>query len=568
MLACLLFILQNSQAQNGSSRVDFDAPVDFKMALSGTFGELRSNHFHAGIDIKTFGAINKPLYAIANGHVSRVVVSPGGYGKAVYIEHPNGYTSVYAHCNKFTGELADWVKEEQYRLQSFRVNLFPEPGQFKVRKGEIIAYSGNSGSSLGPHVHFEIRKTIGQIPVNPLQFGFKVKDFIRPKITGMRIYPVTSYSLINGKNEIYEADLAGWGPDYRIKNHDTLQLSGEFYFGINAYDRLNDSRNRNGVYEVELMNDSNRVYSHRMDEFSFSETRYVNSLIDYKTYQNLKRRYQKTYVEPNNKLSVYDSVFNEGIFMFIDEKYHVLKYVIRDIFDNESVLTFTVKSSPPAFTDVFTAAQKNHDKTFFEWSAENTFETSDFSIKIPAGALYDTLTFQYSESLPDEGFYSALHSVHKDSKAIHKSCEIRIKPHEIPEKIMGKALIAKVEDDELSSAGGMWDGVFMKTSIRQFGDYAIVVDTIPPELRPLNFRDGKNMSGMKVLKVAAKDELAGIDSYEATLNGEWLLMEWDPKNDLLLYSIDERLKSGKNTFRLIVTDGVGNETALTAILIR
>jgi hypothetical protein len=566
VLMLFLWIGFSLQAQENSKNTDFRSPVDFNITLSGTFGELRSNHLHAGIDIKTYGAINKPLYAIADGFVSRVVVSPGGYGKAVYIEHPNGYTSVYAHCNKFTGELADWVKNEQYRLESFQVNLFPEPGQFKVKKGEIVAYSGNSGSSMGPHLHFEIRKTAGQIPVNPLQFKFKVKDFVRPKIAGMRIYPATSYSEINDKNKIFEPVLAGWGPDYRIKENDTIRLSGEFYFGIKTYDKLNESNNHNGVYAIQLYIDSALVYYHSMDEFAFSETRYTNSLIDFSAYINKKGRYQKTYIEPNNKLSVYQTVENNGVFLFIDDNYHTIKYVVKDFFGNESILTFTVKSSPPGFSDVFDSTTGNSNEEIFSWDKDNTFKTSDFEIEIPAGALYDTLAFVYEKTAGSGDYFSEIHKVHREGKAIHRSCEIRIRPTDIPLELKDKAVVVKIEDDEMSYAGGEWSGDFLSTSIRTFGDYAVAADTTAPMIKPLNFSDGEVITTQTKLKLKIDDDLAGIDNITATLNGAWLLMDWDPKNNLLVYEIDERLKPGKNEFMLEVVDGVNNKTSFSATI--
>lgn len=568
ILATYFFVLifYAVAAQESFPKNDFRSPVDFKIALSGTFGELRSNHFHSGIDIKTFGAVNKPLYAIADGFVSRVAVSPGGFGKAVYIEHPNGYTSVYAHCNKFASELAAWVKDEQYRLESFRVNLYPEPGQFRVSQGEIIAYSGNSGGSMGPHLHFEIRKTAGQIPVNPLYFNFQVKDFIRPTLTGLIIYPATPYSKVNGKNKSYEPKIAGWGPNYRLKRKDTLQLSGEFYFGINTYDKLNDAKNHNGVYAVSMFIDSTLVYGHKMDEFAFSETRYVNSLIDYSTYVNKKRRYQKTYIEPNNNLSIYTQVKHNGIFRFIDDQYHEIKYVVKDFMGNESVLLFTVKSSPPEFDDVFLATTDKSIKKIFSWDQDNFFSTPDFSISIPAGAIYDTLAFHYHESSAPDRYFSSMHSVHRKSKAIHKSCKISILPHTIPPEFKDKAIIVRVEDEEASYAGGEWEGEFLTTSIRTFGDYTVDIDTVPPTIKPLNIKDGKNVASQSNIKIKIDDELTGIGSFKATLNGAWLLMDWDPKNDLLIYDFDDRLKNGKNEFSLEVSDNVENKSTFTATI--
>lgn len=544
----------------------FRAPVDFDMALAGTFGELRPNHFHSGIDIKTWGVQNKPLHAIADGFVSRISVSSGGFGNAVYIEHPNGYTSVYAHCNHFNDELAQWVRKEQYRQKSFQVNLFPERGQFHVTKGDIIAYSGNSGSSQGPHLHFEIRKTIGQIPVNPMLFGFDIKDYIRPKITGLRIYPAKPYSEINNEHQIYSPDLAGWGPEYRIKSNDTIELSGEFYFGLNTYDRLNDSKNHNGIYSISLFIDSVLVFDQQMDEFPFSESRYVNSLIDYSYYQNHHQRYQKTYIEPNNKLSIYDHVSDNGIFMFIDENFHTVKYVVKDAYQNESILTFTVKSRPPAFDEVFAAANQGSSDTIFHWNRDNHFKTDDIDVFIPEGALYDTMAFQYSKKNQPEGCYAPLHKVHNPGKSIRTWCRISLKPFGLPERLKDKAIIVNIDHDNMSSAGGQWENGFLVSRIREFGNYSITVDTLAPEINPVNIHDGKNISGQKNIKVKIKDDLTGIDHYEAMLNGQWLLMEWDPKNDLLTYRMDEHMKPGENDFTLTVKDGVGNQSTYQAKL--
>lgn len=546
----------------------FSSPVDFNITLSGTFGELRTNHFHSGIDIKTYGAMGKPLHAIADGLVSRIAVSPGGFGKAVYVEHPNGYTSVYGHCNTFAPEMANWVKSEQYRLESFSVNLFPPKDMFVVKRGDIIAYSGNSGGSMGPHLHFEIRKTIDQKPVNPLLFDFKVKDFIRPKILGLKIFPANHYSLINGKNKIVSPALAGWGPEYRIESGDTLTLSGDFYFGINTYDRLNESNNNNGVYSISFYIDTNLVFSQEMDEFSFTESRYVNSLIDYSGYIHQKTRYQKTYIQPNNQLSVYKHVEGNGIFSFLDEDFHTLKYLVKDAAGNESILTFTIRSLAPEFKNVMATQTGAPEKPIFSWNKDNVFETSNLKLNVPRGALYDTMQFDYSSTnTAAKGFYSPLFKIHNPGTAIHTSCDLSILPIGLPENLKNKALIVGV-NKMLIAAGGEWEDEYLHTKIRDFGNYAVTVDTIAPKIKPLNFTNGKNVAAQQSLRVNITDDLAGIDSYKATLNGEWLLMDWDPKNDLLVYLMDERMKPGKNDFRLKVTDAVGNVSEFHAIIER
>jgi hypothetical protein len=528
------------------------------MTLSGTFGELRSDHFHAGIDIKTYGVIGKPIHAIADGFVSRVAVSPGGYGKAVYIEHPNGYTSVYAHCNAFSAPLDQWVKNQQYAKQSFQVNLFPERNKFLVKRGDIVAYTGNSGSSAGPHLHFEIRKTLGQIPVNPLLFDFDVKDFIRPSIRGIKIYPVGKSSLINGKFAITSPDIAGWGPEYRIKDSDTIVLSGYFYFGIDTYDLLNDANNKNGVYSVALFIDSTVVYRHKMDEVSFAETRYINSLIDYGWYHQEHRRYQKTYIEPANMLSIYDPHPGNGIFAFTKRSLHQIKYVVEDAAGNRSVLTFMVRSNPPRLIRAVSDYVELSPYPVFSWDKENTFSTDEFRLVIPEGALYDTLGFRYAvDDTIKNGFCAPIHHVHKPTQALHSWCDMAIRASSVPEHLKEKALIVRV-DEEMIAAGGEWDGEFLRTRIRDFGNYSIAIDSLPPSLRPNNNIPDNRIQNQKTIDFFIDDDLSGIESIKATLNGNWLLMEWDPKNKHLFYRIDERMKTGENKFYLEIEDGVGN----------
>jgi len=548
-------------AQDEHPKDYFGPPVEFNKSISGTFGELRSGHFHAGIDIRTGGVEGRPLMAVADGYVSRVSVGPGGYGKAVYIAHPNGYTSVYAHCQSFYNELDEWVKSEQYRQQSFQVNLFPEPHQFDIKKGQIIALSGNSGSSQGPHLHFEIRKTNDQIPVNPMHFGFRIKDFIRPVINRLRIYPYDSFSFINGENKPLEPELAGWGPNYRIASGDTISLSGRIYFGINTWDQLNDSNNKNGVYSIELFIDTTLVYSYRMDELSFSEARYINSFIDFANFTSRGIRFQKTYIEPGNKLTVYGEVKDNGVYKFITDSLHRLRYVVRDFHQNESVLSFWVKSQPPNFKSVLPQKVNYNPLPIFDWSTSNTFESDGFKLYIPAYALYDTLAFRFDASEPTDGLFSKVYKIHHPGKAIHGNCEITIPTIGLPGRIAAKALIVGLNKGKLSAAGGTFENGYLKTTIRSFGDYAVAVDTIPPEILPVNIFNGKHIGNQQTIRVKIKDELSGIAKYEPTLNGEWVLMEYDAKNDVLIYFVDEKVKDGQNTMHIKVWDERGNFTS-------
>lgn len=548
----------------------FTSPVDFTILLSGTFGELRTGHLHSGIDIRTQGAEGKPIKAIADGYVSRIVVSPFGFGKAIYIDHPNGYTSVYAHCLSFYPAIDDFIKTEQYRLESFSVDLLPEPGQFWVKKGQVIAKSGNTGSSGGPHLHFEIRNTDSENPLNALHFGFPVKDITRPQIRRLIVYPSGPGSQVEGKNKSKEFELAGWGPVYRLKSGDTINVSGDIFFGIEAIDQQTDSKNSNGVYSVKLLIDSVLVYSHKMDEFSFDDSRYIQSLIDFSYFVKNKHRVMQTRILPSNPLTIYENVKTRGIFNFNDLELHRLQYIVGDWHGNESVLTFHVKGTPAKAAPVSQENLPTSSKKVMYWGESNQFEQDELLLEIPEKALYDTIHFQFSTSKPIRKSYSPVYHIHNKYTPLHKFCDLSIKPEKFRPELKEKLLIVRVDpaNNHLTATGGSWDGGYLTVKIRDFGNYTVVADTLKPTITPVNIQNGKNITAQSSIRITIKDDLAGIESYRPTMNGEWILMEWDPKNNLLVYQIDEMTKKGKNLFRLSVKDTRGNERVYEASLTR
>jgi hypothetical protein len=557
------------KAQTDFPKDYFRAPVDFRMLLSGTFGELRSNHFHSGIDIKTGGVTGKPLLAVADGYVSRISVSSGGFGKAIYINHPNGYTSVYGHCDYFADSLAQWVRAKQYQEESFAVNLFPEPGQFAVKKGEVIAFSGNSGSSGGPHLHFELRTTTDEIPMNPLLFGFDIRDFTRPTMQRMKIYPVGNNSFVKGRNKITEFALAGWGPDYRLQDGDTISLAGTFYFGIDTYDRLNDSDNKNGVFAVRLVVDSTEQYSHRMQQFSFDESRYINAMIDYEDFSKRKVRYQKTYIAPGNKLSVYETITNKGLMNFNDGLLHRVQYVVEDAYGNTSVITFYVQAAGPYFRSAMQSTVNPKTGKVFDWDTDNEFLSDDFRLELPRGTLYDTLSFSFSQLPGDKSFYTPIFKVHHSGVPIHDYGKIFLKPQRLPSGSESKALVVQVPPKgDLIPVGGKWEEDWLVASIRSFGSYSVVIDSVAPTIAAINIANGKNVSDQKNITFRIDDALSGIAGYRGTINDKWILMDYDAKNKLLVYTIDERMPKGSSLLKLEVTDERGNKKTYQAKLVR
>lgn len=547
----LVILLNSVQPQPVGVRPHYINPVDIPMRLAGTFGELRANHFHGGIDIKTQQVEGKPIYAIADGFISRINVSPVGYGKSLYIEHSDGKTSVYAHLREFNPQIASFVLKEQYQRESFAVELYPKRNEFQVKQGDLIAYSGNSGSSEGPHLHFEIRETALQIPVNPLDFGFTVKDFIRPTISLLKVYPHGSSSSVNSSQQAKVFELAGWGPKYRLRETDTLKISAGASFGIMTHDLLNDESNKNGVKSIELFIDSALVSGVRMLRIPFDEGRYINSLCDFYEYKIKKRRIVRTYVQPGNKLSVYLEKKQRGIFLFEPGKLYNLKYVVTDFYNNESVLRFLVQGVvPPAVTKMNVPVGEK-----VIWNTDYEYSNKGIGLKIPANCLYDTLYFVYSSKESGPAFLSAFHRVHSDTEAMHTSYTLRIKPDTIPVGKTDKLCMVKVDEKgSPASADGKFENGWVVSQLRSFGTYSIMLDTTAPSIKPINISPGKNIAKQKDIRIKISDNLSGIAKYKGKLNNKWILMEYDPKNNLLTYAFDDRLKPGLNIFELEVND--------------
>jgi len=566
VLACMLLIPSYLQAQQAYPKDYFRSPVDFTIYLSGTFGELRAGHFHSGMDIKTGGVSGKKIYAVADGYVSRIKVSATGFGKTLYVTHPNGYVSVYAHLSRYSKTIAPYVKAKHYKYESFELNLFPEENEIPVKKGEVIAYSGNTGGSNGPHLHFEMRIASSQTPVNPLHFGFEVKDYITPEIHWLKVIPAEPEARVDGKKtgKVFQVD--GWGAQHKIKGNDTISVSGDFSLAINTYDKLNDANNKNGVYSITLYADDKQVYYHDLEKFKFSETRYINSLIDYEDYVENKRRYQRSEIDPNNELGIYGEVLNNGIISFNDSGLHHLEYVVVDFKGNVSKLPINIQSFPSE--KVEDKITKNNGILRFSCSDLNTIRTDNLELDIPGKCLYRDIWFEYYATGMTEGTFSLRHHINNDRTPVHKAYTVRVTPDSIPERT-DKLLLARITDEgDYISYGGEWDDGVLKASLRSFGDFVILMDTLPPEINSVNISSGIIKSDRKTVKVKISDDLSGIKRFRATLNGEWVLMEYDAKKSLLIYNIDERLLKGNNQFRVEVSDQRDNKAVFEKLLVR
>lgn len=539
----------SAQVESNYPQDYFRSPVEGRIYLSGTFAELRSNHFHGGIDIKTGGVEGKNIYAAADGWVTRVKISPWGYGNALYIEHPNGYTTVYGHLQEIKGEVAKYIRSQQYQQQSFSVDLYLKAGQFPVKKGDIIALSGNSGGSGGPHLHFEIRETANQEPINPLLFGIEVKDYITPIINSIRIYPAEENTHINGSTSATTYKLNGWGDHYRLKDKDTLSISGDFYLGINTIDKQNDTQNKNGIFQIEVYVDSTLYYSHKVERINFSSTRYLNTLIDFDFYKKESRRYQRTYQSPNNLLPIYHEVKNKGIFSFNDDDFHLIQYIVKDANANTSVLSFTV------FTKDADPALDKGETELLNPLQDNRYENSEISVYFPLRSLYDTMTFTSQIKENKKSLNGLVYEIGRIGVGLQKHLHIRLKDLDIDPEIKDKIYIGELYKNQISAYSIKWVNDDLSFKTRDFGQYLILVDTIAPNIRLKS--DLKNNPSPEELKFIITDGESGISKYDAWLNGSWILLEWDPKKSTMSSKL-QYIKSNNNIFRIKISDAVGN----------
>ncbi|MEM8906693.1 MAG: M23 family metallopeptidase [Bacteroidota bacterium] len=535
----------------------FRSPVDTEIRLSGTFGELRPNHLHAGIDIKAWnGKTGQSIYSVADGYISRIKVQTGGYGNVLYINHPNGYTSVYAHLQNFPEEVAAYVKRAQYRKQSFAIELFPKADRFPLKKGDIIGQMGLSGRSFGPHLHFEIRDTKTEKPINPLLFGFQARDQIPPKLHGVKVY------YLNEKQETYQSQqhqLIKKKGGYRIKGDTLLIGAWRAGFALKAYDHMNKTPNWNGIYALSMFQDDVPVYEFAMETFAFSESRYINAHLDYAEQVAKKSYFNRCYALPGNKLSIYQTVQEKGVIKLHRNKASKITMIAKDVAGNESELTFWVRRDE-------VKAPKNVVYNYqLPYQEENIIETDDLYLYFPKGTLYENLYLRYQRSKEQSNnVYSAVHHVHDFQTPVHRYFDLAIRPGTIPDSLKDKAFVAYCDPkNRIQSCGGQWNEGRLEAKVRDLGDYYIMLDTKAPKIKPVRFRS--NMNGYSKMTFKITDDIKTARNveqlyYEATIDGQWVLLEFDAKNDLLTHRFDEQTGPGTHEFRLIVSDHRGNET--------
>lgn len=561
LLVCFLLISNILSAQDNANYPVYPSPMMIPLKLSATFGELRNNAFHAGLDIKTGGKIGEKVYAVADGYVSRIGVSPWGYGNVVYVTHDDGYTSVYAHLDKFNFQIGLYVTKKQMASKSFVQNIFLEKDEIRVSKGNYLGLSGNSGGSGGPHLHFEIRDA-NQCPINPLFFGIKIKDGVKPVINGIALYP-KELSSVNGSDKAAYFNIDSKSGRFNID--DKIKVNGTVYFGISTYDQTDDQYNKNGVYSIELFADNRLIFSILFDKYSYDETRYVNSLIDYKRYFKDKVRFVRTEIDEYNVLDLYGET--SGCVTLKEGDEVNMKYVVKDFFGNTSTAKFTLVGDKP----LEEYSDNQYSRAYYRVDGKSEVEVNldGFTAEIPKKAFYKyeyVLARQLDtiENIASDYAYV----LGTQDIPVQKNIKIKIRPAEQYANSDKLYIVYISEKGEFEAVGGkMVDGM-MTANIKKLGTYALALDETAPEIHPSNFDDNTKIIKTKRLKINVYDNESGIGKYDIYLNDKWVIGAYDPKIDLLFYDVDEYMSFGNNKMEIVVTDGVGNETRKIYNIIR
>lgn len=555
LVFCSYWCFSQPISQSSLPKAYFEAPLDIPLLLSGTFGELRSNHFHAGIDIKTKGVTGLKVKASAGGYISRIKIQRYGYGAALYITHPNGYQTVYAHLDSYSEKINAYVLKQQYARETYEIELFPKPDELVVNQNEVIGFSGNSGSSAGPHLHFEIRDDQSR-PMNPFLFGFeKIEDSKPPQITGLYAYTISDNANVNGQKDRQNIKLTKSGNN-RYKAEE-ISAFGKIGFGISTYDQFDLTYNKNGVYAVETFLNGNLHFRTYFNRFAFSESRYINRLIDYAYYKTNRKRIQKLYQPENLNLELIEGINQNGIINITKDSISLsLKIKIKDFNNNTQEIQIPIKSD---YQQSIETVKEETTPYYAQVDYPSVFDNGKIDVYIPKRALYED-TYLNIEFKPN-----AI-KVHDYKTPLHKSISIGFDVSEFSEEDKQQLYIAQTFPwgDAYYSSTKKTENRFI-TYTKDFGEYELKIDNTPPSIKPLNFLDGKWMSNYRYLKLEIDDEESGIDSYYATVNGEFILMAYDYKTKMLIHDFNDNVVSDtKNNLKVVVTDNVGNTTIFEA----
>lgn len=533
----------------------FRNPLDIPMDLSGNFGELRPNHYHMGLDLKTNRVENKAVYAAADGYISRIKIEPGGFGRAIYIQHPNGFTTLYAHLNDFNSRLENWVKQQQYTRESWNVFLELAPGQFPVKKGDFLAYSGNTGGSQAPHLHFEIRRTQDDVNANPLLFGFPLVDNTAPRLLRLAVYDRTK-SLYEQSPRLIPVKASG--NSYTTTPVLLTVASPRISFAVTAFDTHTGSINLNGIYEALLYVDNEVVTGFRMDSISYNNTRYLNAHIDYRTKSLGGAWLQHLSELPGYVNSIYKKARGNGVIDISDGAVHTVRIVVKDAYDNTALLAYSVQYNGEPVVPVVNTA-----KMFYPFMLDG-FEAEHCEFFIGERCLYDSVHIRHSESANThpQGV-SAVQNIGSPAIPLQEPFLVRIQPnrplavHEQQRTVMqwysgSRSDVQKVE----------WQNGWASARFRDFGAFRLIVDEVPPQILATGLTDGADLRKASRIVFTVTDNLGRFKNVRTLLDGRWLRFTND-KGRTFIYRFDEKCLPGSHELTISAEDEAGNRVEKT-----
>ena len=542
---CLSTLLQAHPCTSwpaDSIRPHFSAPFDFPATFAGNFGEIRANHFHGGLDFKTQGVSGKPVHALGNGYISRIRVTHGS-GYVLDVAYDNGYSTINRHLSAFVGKVAERVEQLQYETESWEVEIVPEPDEYPVRTGEVIALSGNTGYSFGPHLHLDVIDSATGETVDPIPFFRSIiSDHKAPRAEGLMIFPQRGRGVVDGS----------WKPKaFAIGNKRPITAWGWIGVGIKAYDYMDGAGNRLGVYRVNLEVDGREVFESVIDRFNPDDTRYINSWT--------KAGYMKSFVEPGNKLNMLHPADScRGLILIDEERTYQLTYTLTDATGNRSTVRFRIQGKP---TDI--AQPEYPEKYVFRYNKVNYLQEPGLRLLVPQGAMYDDAYLDF-EIRTDTASPAFTYRLSQEVIPLHTYAELSLGLRHKPTADSTKYYVASVnKDGRLSYVGGEYSEGFVHARVRQLGSFTIGVDTVPPTLTPVGI-GGWGSSGQITVKV--RDKHSGIASYRGEIDGRYALFgKPNAVNGNLICRLDERhVERGKrHTLVLRVTDLCGNEAVAT-----
>ena len=539
---------------------EFSAPLEGSLRLSGNFGELRGNHFHAGLDLKTNLSIGLPVYAAADGYVSRVKVAHFGYGKALYLTHEGGFSTVYAHLDRFAQPIQEYIKQTQYKKEQFQVELFPSEDKFVFKRGDLIGYSGNTGSSGGPHLHFEVRDPQSR-PLNPLSYGIPIEDAQAPLPTALRWYPYLPPGL-NLEADGQNLALNSIGAHEYLA--EALETSGWIGFGLGVFDRQDGSANKNGVYQMRCYLNGSLVQEVVYDRISFDETKYMNRHMDYQYYQERKQRVQKLFRSSNNPLGILKNLESDGFVAINPGASYTYTIELYDFNKNKTLITIPILG-------VEKSAVLSADKADAQWdnlieiphTAATSWSEGNYSVFFPKECFYESTALRLSESA-EQLFLD------EDRYPLYKPVKITYRADHLNEDDLAHAYIARLDTwGKPIHQNTSRTGTTLEASVSSLGQYGVYYDRTPPTISMKAPAEGQWYSTAKKLKVIIKDGETGIADYRATINDTFILMEYDYKTNTLTYDFsDAVVGEAAHNLKVVVLDNAGNSATFERLFYR